>query len=110
MNEKYYGDGVVLDDLIRYEWERIPHFYYDFYVYKYAIGLSCACFIVENILSFKDKNAENYKKFLKSGGSDYPANELKLAGIDVTSKELIESAIKMFDEFIEQFKNLKNIK
>lgn len=110
LNEKYYGDGVVLDDLIRYEWERIPHFYYDFYVYKYAIGLSCACFIVENILSFKDKNAENYKKFLKSGGSDYPANELKLAGIDVTSKELIESAIKMFDEFIEQFKNLKNIK
>lgn len=110
LNEKYSGDGVVLDDLIRYEWERIPHFYYDFYVYKYAIGLSCACFIVENILSGKDKNAENYKCFLKSGGSDYPANELKLAGIDVTSKELIESAIKMFDEFIEQFRILKNVK
>lgn len=110
LNKKYFGDTVKLDDLIRYEWERIPHFYYNFYVYKYAIGLSSACLIVENILSGKDKNAENYKKFLKSGGSDYPANELKLANVDVNSKGLIESAVKMFDEFIEEFKKIKNVK
>lgn len=110
LNKKYFGDTVKLDDLIRYEWERIPHFYYNFYVYKYAIGLSSACLIVENILSGKDKNAENYKKFLKSGGSDYPANELKLANVDITSKELITSAVKMFDEFIEEFKKIKNVK
>ena len=110
LNKKYFGDTVKLDDLIRYEWERIPHFYYNFYVYKYAIGLSSACLIVENILSGKDKNAENYKKFLKSGGSDYPANELKLANVSVESKELIESAVKMFDEFIEEFKKIKNVK
>ena len=110
LNKKYFGDEVVLDDLIRYEWERIPHFYYNFYVYKYAIGLSSACLIVENILSGKDKNAENYKKFLKAGGSDYPVNELNLAGVDINSKELIVSAVHMFDEFIEEFKNLKNIK
>lgn len=106
LNKKYFGPNVVVDDVIRYEWERIPHFYYNFYVYKYAIGLSCACYIVDNILSNKDNALENYKKFLKSGGSDYPANELKIAGIDITSQEVIESAIKMFDGLIEQFKTL----
>ena len=103
LNLKYFGPDVVVDDLIKYEWERIPHFYYDFYVYKYVIGLSCACFIVDGILNKKDKALENYLKFLSSGGSDYPINELKIAGIDVTKKEVIESAIKMFDGFIEQF-------
>ena len=107
LNKKYFGPGVVVDDSIRYEWERIPHFYYNFYVYKYAIGLSCACYIVDNILSKKENALENYKKFLKSGGSDYPINELKIAGIDVTDKEVITSAIKMFDNFIEQFKTLR---
>ena len=106
LNLKYFGPDVVVDDLIKYEWERIPHFYYDFYVYKYVIGLSCACFIVDGILNKKDKALENYLKFLSSGGSDYPINELKIAGIDVTKKEVIESAIKMFDSFIEQFEEL----
>lgn len=106
LNKKYFGPNVVVDDAIRYEWERIPHFYYNFYVYKYAIGLSCACYIVDNILSNKENALENYKKFLKSGGSDYPVNELKIAGIDVTSSEVITSAIKMFDNLIEQFKSL----
>lgn len=103
LNLKYFGPDVVVDDLIKYEWERIPHFYYDFYVYKYVIGLSCACFIVDGILNKKDKALENYLKFLSSGGSDYPINELKIAGIDITKKEVIESAIKMFDGFIDQF-------
>ena len=103
LNLKYFGPDVVVDDLIKYEWERIPHFYYDFYVYKYVIGLSYACFIVDGILNKKDKALENYLKFLSSGGSDYPINELKIAGIDVTKKEVIESAIKMFDGFIDQF-------
>ena len=106
LNLKYFGPDVVVDDLIKYEWERIPHFYYDFYVYKYVIGLSCACFIVDGILNKKDKALENYLKFLSSGGSDYPVNELKIAGIDVTKKEVIESAIKMFDGFINQFREL----
>jgi len=107
LNKKYFGPNVTVDDVIRYEWARIPHFYYNFYVYKYAIGLSCACYIVDGILSNKENALENYKKFLSSGGSDYPINELKIAGIDVTSKEVIESAIKMFDSFIEQFKSIK---
>ena len=106
LNLGYFGPDVVVDDEIKYEWERIPHFYYNFYVYKYAIGLSCACYIVDNILNKKEHALENYLKFLSSGGSDYPINELKIAGIDVTKKDVIESAIKMFDSFIEQFKEL----
>ena len=106
LNLDYFGPDVVVDDEIKYEWERIPHFYYNFYVYKYAIGLSCACYIVDNILNKKEHALENYLKFLSSGGSDYPINELKIAGIDVTKKDVIESAIKMFDNFIEQFKEL----
>ena len=107
LNQKYFGPNVVVDDIIKYEWERIPHFYYNFYVYKYAIGLSCACYIVNNILSGKENALEDYKKFLSSGGSDYPVNELEIAGIDITKSEVIESAIKMFDDLIEQFKALE---
>lgn len=106
LNQKYFGPNVVVDELIKFEWERIPHFYYDFYVYKYAIGLSCACFIVSNILNGKENALEDYKKFLSSGGSDYPINELLIANVDITSSEVIESAIKMFDDLIKQFKTL----
>ena len=106
LNKKYFGEDVIVDDVIKYEWERIPHFYYNFYVYKYAIGLSCACYIVTNILNKKENALEDYLKFLKSGGSDYPINELKIASIDITKSEVVESAINMFDDFIEQFKAL----
>ena len=104
--KKYFGKDVICDELIKYEWERIPHFYYNFYVYKYAIGLSCACYIVENILNKKENALENYIKFLSSGASDYPSSLLKIAGIDISSSEVIESAIKMFDNTLEEFKTL----
>ena len=111
LNQKYFGNNVILDEEIKYEWMRIPHFYYNFYVYKYAIGLSCACYIVNNILNDKENAKENYLKFLKSGGSMYPADELLLAGVDVTSPEVIKSALKMFDETIDEFKKIyENIK
>lgn len=106
LNKIYFGDNVLVDDLIRYEWERIPHFYYNFYVYKYATGLSAACYIVKNILDNKENAIENYLKFLKSGGSMYPLDELKLAGVDMNKPEVIESAIDMFKETIEEFKKL----
>ena len=106
LNKIYFGDNVVVDDEIKYEWERIPHFYYNFYVYKYVIGLSSACYIVDGIINNKPNALENYLKFLKTGGSMYPADELKIAGIDVTKKDVIESAIKMFDETIDEFKKL----
>lgn len=106
LNKLYFGNNVVVDDLIKYEWERIPHFYYNFYVYKYATGLSAACYIVKNILDNKENAKENYLKFLKSGGSMYPLDELKLAGVDMNNPEVVESAINMFKETIEEFKTL----
>ena len=87
---------------------RIPHFYYGFYVYKYATGLASACYIVDGILNNKKGALKNYLKFLTTGGSMYPVDELKVAGVDINKPELIESAIKMFDETIEEFKSLLN--
>ena len=106
LNQKYFGPNVVVDKQIKYEWERIPHFYYNFYVYKYAIGLSSACYIVDGILNNRENALENYLNFLKLGGSDYPVNELMIAGVDVTSPEVIESAIKTFDDTINEIKKL----
>ncbi len=108
LNKKYFGPNVVVDEEIKYEWERIPHFYYGFYVYKYATGLSAACYIVDGILSGKKNALENYLAFLKTGGSMYPVDELKVAGVDISNPKVIESAIHMFDEIIEEFKNLIN--
>ena len=106
INKKYFGDNVVVDKEIQYEWERIPHFYYNFYVYKYAIGLSAACKIAQDIYDKKENALENYMRFLKSGGSNYPVEELKLAGIDITKPEVIEDAIKIFKNTLNEYKNL----
>ena len=104
--KKYFGDGVVCDEIIKNEWMRIPHFYYNFYVYKYAIGLSCATQIVNNILSGKEDAVSNYLSVLKTGGSDYPVNELKVAGVDVFDDSVYLEAIKEFEKTINQFKKL----
>jgi len=106
LNKKYFGNNVVVDEEIKYEWSRIPHFYYNFYVYKYATGLSAACQIVDNILSGKENAVEDYKNFLKVGSTKNPIDSLKIAGVDLTKKEVIESALKMFDKNIEEFKEI----
>ena len=108
LNKKYFGSNVVVDDEIRYEWERIPHFYYNFYVYKYATGLSCACKIVDNILSGKANAVENYISFLKCGRTKNPIESLLVAGVDVTKKEVVLSAIKMFSDTIDEFESIIN--
>ena len=108
LNKKYFGDDVVVDEDIKYEWSRIPHFYYNFYVYKYATGLSAACFIVDNILSGKENALESYLEFLSTGSKYYPLEELKIAGVDMTDPKVVESAIKMFDEAINEFNELYN--
>lgn len=106
LNKLYFGDNVVVDDLIRYEWEKVPHFYYNFYVYKYATGISAACKIVDGILNNEKDALNNYLNMLKSGSRQNPLDTLKIAGVDMTDKEVYESAIKMFDETIEEFKTL----
>lgn len=110
LNKKYFGENVVIDENIKYEWMRVPHFYYNFYVYKYAIGLSCAAYIATNIYNKTEGFLEKYKSFLKSGGSMYPAEELKLTGIDVTSEDIINSGIDMFDDMLKLFKELEGEK
>lgn len=110
LNKLYFGENVVVDDLIRYEWEKVPHFYYDFYVYKYATGISAACKIAEGILNNEDEALDNYLKMLKNGCRENPLNTLKIAGVDMEDKEVYESAIRMFDEAIEEFRTLSNEK
>lgn len=96
LNKLYYGDNVVSDDYIKYEWARIPHFYTSFYVYKYSTGFCAALAIASDILANKEGAKEKYLEFLSSGGSKYPLDTLKACGVDMTTKEPIEAAIKMF--------------
>lgn len=106
LNKKYFGNNVIVDEEIKYEWERIPHFYYNFYVYMYATGLSSACTIVNNILNETENAVSNYIEFLKCGRTKNPIDSLKVAGVDITKKEVIDSAIKMFNDVIEEFRSL----
>jgi oligoendopeptidase F len=103
LNKKYYGDSVVLDDVIKYEWGRMPHLYYNFYMYKYATGLSAACQIVNQILDNKENAVENYLEFLKTGSRMAPNEELKINGVDLTNKSVCDNAIKMFSEIVDDF-------
>ena len=108
LNKFYFGDNVVVDDYIRYEWERIPHFFYDFYVYKYATGLSAATVIVNNILSGKEEAVDGYIEFLKCGSRKSPIESLKLAGVDLTKKEVVTSALDEFKNILDMYKKETN--
>ena len=102
LNKEYFGNNVYIDDEIRYEWERIPHFYYNFYVYKYATGLSAASSIVSRLLNGSLK-PEDYINFLKCGKSKNPLDSLRIAGVNLSKKEVINSAIDMFEDILNDF-------
>jgi len=104
--KKYFGKDVFIDEEIKYEWQRIPHFYYNFYVYKYSTGLAAASHIVKSILENKEGAKENYLDFLKTGGRDYPLNELKIAGVDLEDKNVIISAMDMFKYYLDKLEKL----
>ena len=106
LNEKYYGNAVESDGEIKYEWARIPHFYRAFYVYKYATGIISALAIAERITSEGQTAVDDYFKFLSSGGSDSPTELLKIAGVDLTTEKPFESAFKVFEDTLEEFKSL----
>ena len=106
LNKKYYGPAVEHNNEIRYEWARIPHFYNDFYVYKYATGITSAVVISELILRDGESAVKKYKKFLASGSSTDPVSELKIAGVDLTSKEPFEILAKSFKETLKELKKL----
>ena len=106
LNKKYFTDEAISDDLIKFEWARIPHFYTSFYVYKYATGIAVASSIVSDILSGKEGALDNYMKFLSSGGSNYPLEILKKVGIDIVNDDTIDKALSMFRETLEEFKEI----
>ena len=102
---KFYYKNIVSDELIKYECLRVPHFYYNYYVYKYATGLCLAYVFAKRILG-KEKNAiENYMKFLKSGRKDYPLNILKESGVIMNSK-IIDEGIELFKEYLKEYEEL----
>ncbi len=104
LNKKYYGKAVTHDNLIRYEWARIPHFYTAFYVYKYATGLTSAVNIANAILTKGEPAVADYKRFLKSGGSDSPYELLKIAGVDLMDKAPFNNAMNEFKATLDQLK------
>ena len=106
LNKLYYGKDVVSDDLIRYEWSRIPHFYTPFYVYKYATGLCAALAIASDILNKVPGAQERYLEFLSSGGSKYPLDTLKMCNVDMETSEPILKGIEMFNDKLNQVKEI----
>lgn len=109
LNKKYFGDAVEEDKEIALEWARIPHFYYNYYVYQYATGFSAAIALSHQILTEGQPAVDRYiNQFLKAGSSDYPIEVLKKAGVDMTSKEPIEKACRVFEERLNELEVLLN--
>ncbi|RKQ32630.1 oligoendopeptidase F [Oceanobacillus halophilus] len=106
LNKKYYGDSIVSDEEIGLEWARIPHFYYNYYVYQYATGYSAATSLANQILTEGDSAVERYLDFLKAGSSDYPIEVLKKAGVDMASKQPILNALDVFEEKLNEMEKL----
>ncbi|MGG0719075.1 oligoendopeptidase F [Robertmurraya massiliosenegalensis] len=107
LNVKYFGsENMVIDEEIGLEWSRIPHFYYNYYVFQYATGFSAATALSKQILEEGQPAVERYIEFLKSGSSDYPIEVLKKAGVDMTSSEPIEDALKVFEEKLTEMEGM----
>ncbi|MBQ1850677.1 MAG: oligoendopeptidase F family protein, partial [Lachnospiraceae bacterium] len=106
LNQKYYGPDIVSDPQIAYEWARIPHFYYNFYVYQYATSFCASVAIVKSILSEGAPAVERYKKFLSGGCSKPPVELLKIAGVNMETAAPIESAMKVFEQILGEMEEL----
>jgi oligoendopeptidase F len=106
LNKKYFGEDMVVDEEIGLEWARIPHFYYNFYVYQYATGYSAAAALSKQILDEGEPAVERYLNFLKAGSSNYPIDVLKEAGVDMTSAKPIEQALSLFEETLDEMERL----
>ncbi|QFJ53801.1 oligoendopeptidase F [Pseudobutyrivibrio xylanivorans] len=106
INEKYYGPDMISDDEIAYEWARIPHFYYNFYVYQYATSFCAAVAIADMILKEGEPAVARYKKFLSSGCTDAPVELLKIAGVDLTTPAPIEAALAKMGDIINELAEL----
>ncbi|AYA35252.1 oligoendopeptidase F [Enterococcus faecium] len=106
LNAKYYGPAVEEDPEIKFEWSRIPHFYYNYYVFQYSTGFSAASALAKRILSQEPDALENYLAYLKAGNSDYPVEVMKKAGVDMTQAAYIEDAMSMFEQRLNELEEL----
>ncbi|WP_078408682.1 oligoendopeptidase F [Priestia abyssalis] len=106
LNKKYFGDGLHIDEEIGLEWARIPHFYYNYYVYQYATGFSAAAALSKQILEEGEPAVARYIGFLKAGSSDYPINVLKKAGVDMATSQPIEEALAVFEQKLTEMEQL----
>lgn len=106
LNQLYYGDGVVIDDEIAHEWERIPHFYYNYYVFQYATGYSAAIALSRRILKEGESAVKDYLNFLSGGCSKDPIDLLKGAGVDMSTPDPVNSALQLFGELLDEMEEL----
>ena len=106
LNKKYFGDDMVVDEDIAMEWARIPHFYYNFYVYQYATGFSAAVALANRILKEGQPAVEDYLKFLSGGCSKSPIDLLKIAGVDMTTPAPVNSGLEMFGRLLDEMEEL----
>lgn len=109
LNIKYYGEDMIVDEEIKYEWSRIPHFYYNFYVFQYATGFSAAVALSQSILENGTEGLDKYLGFLESGSSEYPIEILKKAGADMTTAAPVSNALKLFGELVDKMESLLDI-
>ena len=106
LNRLYFGPDMISDDRIALEWARIPHFFYNYYVFQYATGFSAAVAIADRILSEGENAVRDYKKFLSSGSSTDPIGLLKIAGVDMGSPAPVNDALRLFGELIDEMEKL----
>ena len=106
LNTMYFGPALSHDDMIKYEWARIPHFYRSFYVYQYATGYSAANAIADRLLTEGEQARRDYIEFLKCGTNDYPVELLKIAGVDMEKREPVDRALAMFGKLVDSFREL----
>ena len=106
LNKRYFGDDIVLDDEIAYEWERIPHFFYNYYVFQYATGYSAAIALSRRILCEGERAVKDYVGFLSGGCSKDPIDLLKGAGVDMSSPEPVNQALALFGELLDEMEAL----
>ena len=109
LNMKYYGPIVVNDEEIKDEWSRIPHFYYNYYVYQYATGFSAASALAKRIVEAEPDALEKYLTYLKSGSSDYPIEVMKKADVDMTQPTYIEDAMEIFAQRLDELEELVEV-
>ena len=106
LNQRYYGDSVEPGEEIAKEWARIPHFYYNFYVYQYATGFATATALANKVVHGTDQERDVYINFLKSGSSDYPTEIMKRAGVDMTKADYLRDAFDTFEKRLNEFEKI----